>query len=121
MKKIVCFEFDGVLHVTKPGIDQGMIDVLPGKMPSGAKSIILGLQKDGYHIVVRSDRCYHSCGKVAINKYLYENGVEDVELTAFLPEKRIAYVAANTVRFESYMPCMIYDEIVSLDHEEDKE
>lgn len=81
--KIICFDFDGVIHSYTSGW-QG-IDVIPDQVVPGIKELIKELKQDGYIIKVFSARCREKKGREAIQKYLDKYNIEVDEVAINKP------------------------------------
>ncbi len=71
--KIICFDFDGVIHSYLSGW-QG-IDVILDPVVIGIKELIDELRADGYNVQVFSARCREKAGIDAIKKYLNDHNI----------------------------------------------
>lgn len=72
-RKTVVFDFDGVIHSYTSGWKGE--DVIPDAPVPKIKEAIYQIRKAGYEVVVVSTRCATNKGFVAVDKYLFENGI----------------------------------------------
>jgi hypothetical protein len=95
-KKVICFDFDGVIHRYSNGWQNGKVYDPPME---GAINGIKDLQKKGYKIVI----CTCRDGDFLENAKLWlsENEIKDVELTNIKP-KAIAYIDDKGIRFTDW-------------------
>ena len=73
MKKTVVFDFDGVIHSYTSGWKGAT--VIHDEPVTGIEKALKDIHGAGYEIVVVSTRCAEREGMVAINDWLFENGL----------------------------------------------
>lgn len=100
-KKIIVFDFDGVIHSYTSGW-QG-IDVIPDKPVKGIRETLAILMVD-YKIIVVSSRCSESEGIAAIGDWLREHdikvdGIQATKPAAFLTidDRAITFKGCETL------------------------
>lgn len=89
-KKIVVFDFDGVINSYKSGW-QGA-NIINDEPVTGIREEIEKIRNAGYKVVVVSSRCYQEGGLQAIKYYLAKNNIIVDEVT---DEKPPAFVTID--------------------------
>ena len=104
-KKIICLDFDGVIHdhlLTWKGID-----IIEGMPTQDAKETITQL-KDTYTIIVYSGRCKEQRGVDAISEWLGKHEIDVDEVSNCKPLADY-YVDDKAIRFNGDWDGMIHD------------
>lgn len=78
MRKIISFDFDGVIHSFDSPWEAP--DIIPDPPVDGIRNLIAELRDLGFKVIVSSSRCSGKGGKEAILEYLdkYKIKVDDV-------------------------------------------
>ena len=97
MKKIVVFDFDGVIHSYTSGW-QG-VEVCDDPPVPGIKEAIHGIREAGYCVCVYSSRCSSIEGIGAIGEYLQKHGIEVDEVSMRKPPA-IVYIDDRAICFD---------------------
>ena len=122
--KIVCFDFDGVIHPYKNGF-QGI-----GKTPNPpiieSVEAIRRLRRRGYKVIVVSSRCTVPIGMRAVKRYLKENHIDVDDVTGekldsdvYIDDRAICYKPGMNLYMEikHFMPWW-KDDVEEIDDEE---
>ena len=98
--KIVCFDFDGVIHSNKSGCkDHDFFkEIIPDPPVPGIKEEIDRIREAGYKVVVHSARCETINGALAVRRYLKDHKIVVDDITGKKPH---AYVTIDdrVIRF----------------------
>ena len=95
-KPTIVFDFDGVIHSYTSGWKG--LEIIPDPPVAGIREMIEKLRKK-YRLVVVSSRCREMKGKVAVQKWLREQGIE-VDGVTNTKEPAVVYVDDRAVTFE---------------------
>lgn len=97
-KKIVAFDFDGVIHSYTSGWKG--VDVVPDPPVEGIREVLKELSED-YEIVIHSTRAVSAYGKDAIYDYLEKHGMmEYITRVCSYKPPAICYVDDRAICFD---------------------
>lgn len=102
--KRVVFDFDGVIHSYVSGWIKE--DVIPDPPVKGIKEAIDRIRSDGYEVVVQSTRCMNLAGRLAVNKWLEENGIV-VDAVVEVKPPAICYIDDRAIRFDGHPEALL--------------
>lgn len=95
-KPTICLDFDGVINSYNKWTGY---DDIPDPIVEGAKDFINEAKKE-YNICIFTTRAKVESGKIAVKKYLEDNGIDasDIEITDTKPPA-IAYIDDRAICF----------------------
>ena len=96
-KKIICFDFDGVINDYKGWRDEGY-NVILDEPVEGARKAIKKLRKK-YIVLVNSTRCWRRGGRKAVAKWLEKHNIKVDAVTTGKPRADI-YVDDRAINFD---------------------
>ena len=103
MKKIICTDFDGVIHKCSRGYQDGEIYDEPTE---NARFTIENLQRAGFEVVIFTARGKEKYSK--IRKWLRKYGFPPLKITNIKPKKVLAFVDDRAIRFTSWQDIVHY-------------
>jgi len=105
-KKVICVEFDGVIHSEVSGWHGA--DVAKDPPVEGAISWLATTHLNGYQLAIHSSRSYEPGGVECMQEYLRSYGLPfDILTEIQFPRKKppaYLFVEARTFRFEGTFP-----------------